>query len=1037
MLFTDIVGSTAHAARLGDRAWRDVVERHHAVVRRSLHRFGGREMDTAGDGFFAVFESPERAVSCAREISTDVRPLGIGIRAGVHTGECEQVDGKVGGMAVTIGSRVASLGGAGDVLVTSSVRDLMVGSAIGFSGEEQHSLKGVDDQWRVYRVVDQEPGGTDRVSSPLPVWTRRRRRTSLIAAAVAVAVLLVAVPVLVVSFRSPDSVSVGADQVGVLEPGSPPRVSAAIPVGQRPTAIASADGVVWVTNSTSGSVSRIDEKTHLSVPIPTGSSPQGLAIGAGAVWVANSGDATITRIDPATSQTTTIPVQPGPTGVVVARGRVWVTSALDASVTAINPATRQPVRVIPVGSGPTGIAFGAGALWVTNQAAGTVSRIDPSTYAVDSPIAVGAGPTGIAVGDGAAWVTNNLDGSLWRIDVHDATVSTLTLAKEGGAYAVVVSGDSVWVSSEYAGRVDRVDARTLRRSATVLTDGAPLGLAMVSGRLWFATADGGRALHRGGALTLVGDGLPDARVLDPSDDYANFSLFAVTNDGLVGYRRTDGVQGGVLVPDLATTLPVPTDGGRTYTFHLRRGLRYSTGEPVRAGDFRRAIERTVLHDGGTYQYFSDAFPSAAACRAAIDRATVARASRPTACDLDDDIVVDDGSGTVTFHLGRPVPELLYQLSLPAAYAVPEDTPLDLPPGHFLPATGPYQIASYTPAAPAQGGQAAHLGAVRLERNPRFREWSRAAQPAGYPDRIAITGVSSGTRAVDMVRSGRADALWGPVPPDQVARSQTGSTAQLHVGAGTFVRYLFLNTTKPPFDNLDARRAVAFAVDRQELATRPPVFAGPVTCQLIPPGFPGYAPYCPFSLGTTTTGGWRAPDVPRALDLVRRSGTAGRRVRVIIPDLPIFAVKGRIVVDVLNRLGYRARLRSEPKLFDGFAADPSHAFEAGLSGWGADYPAASNYIAPLATCPQNTTSNVNYSGYCNGAFDAGVAAASRLQVSDPGAASSAWAALDRAAVLAAADIPLFGESRRFLVGRRAGNVLVNPQYGLLVGQLWVQ
>ncbi|MBA2383050.1 MAG: adenylate/guanylate cyclase domain-containing protein [Actinobacteria bacterium] len=152
VLFTDIVGSTELAAELGDRRWRELVERHHATVRTLLARYRGTEMDTAGDGFFAAFEGPARAVRCALAITDAVRPLGIEVRAGLHTGEVERVDAKVGGLAVSIGARVAALAASSEVLVSQTVRDLMVGSDLVFADRGSHELKGVPGTWRVYVV---------------------------------------------------------------------------------------------------------------------------------------------------------------------------------------------------------------------------------------------------------------------------------------------------------------------------------------------------------------------------------------------------------------------------------------------------------------------------------------------------------------------------------------------------------------------------------------------------------------------------------------------------------------------------------------------------------------------------------------------------------------------------------------------------------------------------------------------------------------------------------------------------------------------
>jgi class 3 adenylate cyclase len=152
VMFTDIVGSTERAAEIGDREWRDVLERHHAVVRRALARFRGREQDTAGDGFFATFDGPARAILCAQEVVSAVTELGLSLRAGVHTGECEVHDGKPTGLAVSIGARVAGQARPGEVVVSSTVKDLVAGSGIDFDPLGERELKGVPGRWTLYAV---------------------------------------------------------------------------------------------------------------------------------------------------------------------------------------------------------------------------------------------------------------------------------------------------------------------------------------------------------------------------------------------------------------------------------------------------------------------------------------------------------------------------------------------------------------------------------------------------------------------------------------------------------------------------------------------------------------------------------------------------------------------------------------------------------------------------------------------------------------------------------------------------------------------
>jgi class 3 adenylate cyclase len=153
VLFTDLVGSTARATELGDRRWRELLEQHHAAVRHELERFGGRELDTAGDGFFATFDGPARAIRCALAIVEAVQPLGLDVRTGLHTGEVELLGSKVAGIAVNIGARVAARAGAGEVLVSGTVRDLVAGSGIAFADRGVAELKGIPGEWRVSVVV--------------------------------------------------------------------------------------------------------------------------------------------------------------------------------------------------------------------------------------------------------------------------------------------------------------------------------------------------------------------------------------------------------------------------------------------------------------------------------------------------------------------------------------------------------------------------------------------------------------------------------------------------------------------------------------------------------------------------------------------------------------------------------------------------------------------------------------------------------------------------------------------------------------------
>ena len=171
LLFTDIVGSTTRAAELGDQRWRELLGRHHALVRRELARFRGEERDTAGDGFFATFDGPARAIRCAQVIAQGIRELGLEIRAGVHTGECELHDGKVAGIAVSIGARVAAEAQPGEVLVTGTVKDLVAGSGLAFEPRGERELKGVPGN-----LADLRRCGGMRLRQALRIDVDRRRQ---------------------------------------------------------------------------------------------------------------------------------------------------------------------------------------------------------------------------------------------------------------------------------------------------------------------------------------------------------------------------------------------------------------------------------------------------------------------------------------------------------------------------------------------------------------------------------------------------------------------------------------------------------------------------------------------------------------------------------------------------------------------------------------------------------------------------------------------------------------------------------------------
>jgi peptide/nickel transport system substrate-binding protein len=1036
VLFTDIVDSTTHAAQIGDRRWKELIGRHHAIVRRELKRFGGRELDTAGDGFFASFTEPAAAIRCACAASEAVRQLGIEIRAGVHFGECEQVGSKLGGLTVVVGARVMSLGGAGDVLTTGSTRELIGGAELGFGDRGRHALKGVDGEWQVFAVTDVDgaprPGPIDadqaeqRLAAIQPTGALRRTPSKLVAliAAFVVVVAVIAVPPLLRKGGS----EIAPNSVGVVDLSSG-ELSDTIPMPSRPGEITSGNGSLWVTNPDAETVTRIDGVSKAAInTIPVGGAPAGIVAGEGAIWVVESGGPSVSRISPETNTIVdTIPVGNGPVGVAVGEGAIWVTNRIDGTVSKVDPEQGEVVKTIPVGVDPSDITVAFGSVWVANAGSNDVVRIDPDTDAVTQSIGVGNGPVTVESSDDGIWVANGLDDTVSLIDPGTNKVAVAIPVGEGPS-DIAFAEEAVWVANESAGTLSRIDLDSKTVGRTVRTGSIPSGLVAADGSLW-VTVRGTATSHRGGTLRLVSETAPST--LDPANAYSTpWQIMTIVGDGLVGFKRVGGVDGGTLVPDLAVALPSPTDGGRTYAFELRPGIAYSNGEIVVASDFRLGIERAFRISGDTAKYFFGGLVGGRAC-----------SNTPTACDLSEGIVSDDQAGTVVFHLVKPDPELLYKLALPFGFPVPPSTPDEEQGRMGVPGTGPYML----------DGPMTHDG-LALVRNEHFRQWSVEAQPDGNVARIEWTFGGTSEEQVDGVANGEADYMveFAPFPLSDIEDLRVRFAAQVYEHPFKQAHYLFLNTTLPPFDKVDVRRALNLAIDRQRIVE---LYGGPaaarLTCQILPPNFPGYEPYCPYTTDPGPGGQWTGPDFEQAMRLVQRSGTAGTHVTLWYSPSPVFPAEPAVAkyfVRLMDELGFVADLRSTTDTIDEQlhlqAARNAH-FEAILdlsrgiqiadAAWTPDYFAASNFITPLLMCD----SFLNYGSFCDPEIDAMTKHAVRIQTEDPAASGEAWAEVDHAITDQAPWVPLVNLIDVDFVSKRLQNYQYNPQWGLLLGQVWVR
>jgi len=540
-----------------------------------------------------------------------------------------------------------------------------------------------------------------------------------------------------------------------------------------------------------------------------------------------------------------------------------------------------------------------------------------------------------------------------------------------------------------------------------------LGLASVAG----AQTDPDFAAHAGGTLKLVA--VSAAGTIDPQVNYTQqyAQVFAVSYDGLVTFEKAGGADSTNIVPDLATALPTPQDGGLTYVFTLRPGITFSNGAPVTPDDVVATMQRLFkVNNPNAGSWYAD-FVGADKCLAT-----------PASCTLAGGVVADDKAGTVTFHLVKPDPEFFDQMAFPFASIVPADSPPHDVGTIPLPGTGAYVITSYDP----------QKGLV-LKRNPYFKPWSAAAQPTGYVDEIDYTFGITTENEITAIENNQYDYKFDPAPADRLQEMGTRFTSRLHIEPDFADYYAPMNVNIPPFNNMDARLAVNYAFDRKAAVN---IYGGRnlavPNCQILPPGFPAYEPYCPYTLNPGTK--WSAPDMAKAKALMAASGQIGQKVTVIVDDYGVDPAIGTYLASVLNGLGFVAttHVLSASIQFN-YIQNSKNNVQISVSQWYDDYPAPSDFLRVLFTCAQihpGSDNSVNIAEYCNKDYDAKVAAAAALTINNPAAANAAWAAVDKAATDASVWVTMFTPRTLDFVSTRLGNYTYSDQYTMLFDKVWV-
>jgi class 3 adenylate cyclase/streptogramin lyase len=519
VLMLDVVDSTRVASELGDARYRELAALFNGLVRASLKRFGGKEEDHAGDGFFATFTQPDRAIRCAAALAEEVRTLGIEIRSGIHTGQTDDQAGKAHGIAVVIGARVMSLARAGEILATSTTKELATGSGFGFEDFSAHELKGVPGTWQVFAVT--EVDGTQR-PRPLPAAeaaerraaiepTARRerpRRAALIAGGLAGLITIVAVAY-AVTREEPNPPAEPSDEPAPLsevvvqvDPERDPPIVESIPV---PVPRVSVPGVTLATRSHSmvvgqggvwtvrfRSLFHVDpsrSEVRSRIELETGGQPfsANLAEGSDKIWVAY--ERALIEVNPATDvqrEVMTLPTHvdtPGSVDVVVGGGFVWVGTS-EGLLVRYDPRTDED-RTRTDLDAIDSMAFGHGSVWTTDVVGGTVSRYDADTMRRVAEVDLAADY--LVSGDLFVWTLSTGTGTLARIE--PTTNEVLGVVQVGpDPFGLAAGAGAVWVGDE-DGMIRRVDEGS--RVVTEILLGAPvrtLAFDDETGTIWVDVA---------------------------------------------------------------------------------------------------------------------------------------------------------------------------------------------------------------------------------------------------------------------------------------------------------------------------------------------------------------------------------------------------------------------------------------------------------------------------------------------------------------------------------------------------------------------
>jgi peptide/nickel transport system substrate-binding protein len=552
----------------------------------------------------------------------------------------------------------------------------------------------------------------------------------------------------------------------------------------------------------------------------------------------------------------------------------------------------------------------------------------------------------------------------------------------------------------------------MRRTKWLVGTAVAVGLVAMAARP--ALAD----MHRGGTLRLLSQAA--GGTLDPKINYTlqYWQVYRCIYDGLLTFKHAAGDQGFKIVPDLAEAIPEPQNGGKTYVFKLRKGIKFADGREVGVKDVVASFQRIFKISTPTAGSFYNGIVGADACL-----------KTPATCTLEGGVVADEANNTVTINLVTPDAEFFDKLAVPHAVVLPADTPNKDMGSTPIIGTGPYMFASYDPNKQ-----------LKIVRNPYFKVWSKDAQPDGYPDEMHYDFGLTQEAQITAIENGQADWSLDQPPPDRLGEIGGKYKDRVHINTLTAMWYAPMNTNLPPFNNLKARQAVNFAIDRNAAVK---LFGGKVlaqpACQVLPPGFPGYEPYCPYTKNPGTM--WSAPDLDKAKQLVKESGTAGQKVTIIVQDLTVDRSIGTYLQSVLKSIGYNASVKAiSQNIQFTYIQNTNNKVQISVSQWYQDYPAASDFLNVLLGCGTfhpGSDNSPNIPGFCDKEIQAKIDQALALGVTDSVAANKLWAKIDKIMTDHAPLAVLFTPKYIDFLSKRVGNYIFNAQYYWEQSASWIQ